>query len=178
MNICVFCSASDVHKQYNEAARDLGARIARAGHTYVYGGADFGLMKMIADTVEENGGTIVGVLFEHIKDQARKGTHEVIIEPDLASRKATLISRADAFIVLAGGIGTLDEVGEILELKQQRLHGKPIVIVNTDGFYEGFKQQLERMETERFLRQPMRNLLTFVDTPQQAMEYIERNATG
>lgn len=173
MDICVFCSANEVEEKYVAAARELGKLIGDGKHTYIYGGSDSGLMKVIADTVEENGGTIVGVSFELLRDRVRKGNHKVIIEKNLAARKAKIISESDAFVVLPGGLGTLDEITEILELKKHQVHRKPIVIVNVDGFYQSLQEHLSRMEREGFLPKKLAEYLFFADTPQEAMRYIE-----
>ena len=146
--------------------------IAEGGHTYVYGGADRGLMKVLANIVESNGGKIIGVSFEFLRKETRKGNHELIIEKDLVTRKATIISRSDAFIVLPGGIGTLDEITEILELKKHRLHDKPIAILNTNGFYDGLEMQFERMSTGGFLPGGLSEYLFFAQKPQEAMNYL------
>jgi len=173
MNICVFCSANDVDEAYVAATRRLGELIAERKYTYVYGGADKGLMKVIADVVERAGGTIVGISFELLRSEVRQGSHELIMERDLAARKARIVERSDAFVVLPGGLGTFDEVTEVLELKKHRLHKKPIVVLNTNGFYDGLQQQLERMHAEGFLPVPLAEMITFVATPEAAMEYIE-----
>ena len=175
MNICVFCSASDVDKKYSNAARELATLIAQGGHTLVWGGSNKGTMKEIADAAQSAGGTIVGITMEILKAHARPNADEMIIMPTLNERKAKLLKRSDAIAVLPGGLGTLDEVTEILELKKHSLHNKPIVFLNTDGFYHGFKMQLERMDKEGFLPRPLSELLFFANTPENAMRYIEDN---
>ena len=173
MNICVFCSASDVEKKYTDAARELATLIALGGHTLVWGGSNKGTMKVIADTAQAAGGKIVGVTMELLKATARANADEMHILPTLGQRKAKLLERADAIVVLPGGLGTLDEITETMELKKHNVHNKAIVFLNTDGFYEGFKLQLERMNKEGFLPRALSELLFFADTPQDAMRYIE-----
>ncbi len=173
MNICVFCSASDVEKKYTDAARELATLIALGGHTLVWGGSNKGTMKVIADTAQAAGGKIVGITMELLRASARPHADEMLILPTLGQRKAKLLERADAIVVLPGGLGTLDEITETMELKKHNVHNKAIVFLNTDGFYEGFKLQLERMNKEGFLPRALSELLFFADTPQDAMRYIE-----
>src|SRR4051794_1723892 len=113
MNICVYCSAAQVEEKYAEPVRELGKLIAEGGHTLVWGGSDRGLMQTIAAAVQENGGDVIGVSFEHLKDRTREGATLMIVEKDLATRRATMIARSDATVMLVGGTGTLDEVTEV-----------------------------------------------------------------
>ncbi len=173
MNVCVFCSAQEIAEPYTAAAREFATLVGSRGHTLVWGGSNMGTMKTIADAAQSAGGRIVGVSMDLLKERARPNADEMIVMPTLGQRKAKLLERADAIVVLPGGLGTLDEVTEILELKKQRLHSKPIVFLNTEGFYEGLKMQLEHMGREGFLPQPLSEYLAFADTPREAMEYSE-----
>ncbi len=173
MNICIFCSASDVDKQYTDAAREFATLIARSGHTLIWGGSDKGTMKVVADAAQAAGGKIVGITMEMLKDSARPNADEMLVMKDLPQRKVKMLERSDAFLVLPGGLGTLDEITEIMELKKHNLHNKAIVFLNTAGFYNGFKMQLERMDEEGFLPRALSELLFFADTPADAMRYIE-----
>jgi uncharacterized protein (TIGR00730 family) len=101
------------------------------------------------------GGRLVGISVEFLRGVARTDADEMVIAKDLAERKALLLARSDAIVVLVGGLGTLDEATEILELRKHRLHDKPVVLLNTDGFYDGLLQQLRRMEAEGFLPVPV-----------------------
>jgi uncharacterized protein (TIGR00730 family) len=175
MNICVFCSASDIDKKYTDAAKEFATFIAQKGHTLVWGGSDKGTMKVIADAAQASGGKIIGISVELLKESARRGADEMIITKDWPERKATLLERADAIVVLPGGLGTLDEITDVLEKKKHRMHDKPILFLNTDGFYEGFKMQLARMDSEGFLPRPLSDMAHFSDTPEAAMELIERH---
>jgi uncharacterized protein (TIGR00730 family) len=182
MNVCVFCSAQDVPKNYNDAAIELGTRIAKGGHALVWGGSNEGIMRTLADSVQGEGGKLVGVSMEILKEHARKEV-EMIVEKDLAARKATMLTRSDAFIALPGGIGTLDEITDIIALKRHRLHEKPIVFLDTDGFWDGTRQQFEAMERDGFFADGRsnviagwRNLVNFSNTPAEAIGYIEGHA--
>ena len=173
MNICVFCSTNDVDKKYTEAAREFATLIARGGHTLVWGGSNRGTMKVIADAAQSAGGKIVGITMELLRAVARPNADEMLVMKNLPERKAKLLERSDAVVVLPGGLGTLDEISEALELKKHRLHNKAIVFLNTADFYHGLRAQLERMEAEGFLPRALSEFLFFADTPQEAIRYIE-----
>lgn len=180
MNICVFCSAQKVPEQYRESARDLGARIARGGHTLIWGGTNRGLMKIVADSAQEHGARLVGISMEIIKGKARKNLDELVVAKDLCERKRIMLERSDVFIVLPGGIGTLDEMAEMIELKRHRVHHKPLVLLNVGNFYDGIQAQLETMDREGFFGdlgkdvvEGVEHLIHFNVTPEEAMRYIE-----
>ncbi|MEU8822933.1 TIGR00730 family Rossman fold protein [Streptomyces sp. NPDC048636] len=173
MNICVFCSAADLDARYTTPAREFAELIGKAGHTLVWGGSDTGLMKVMAEGVQEHGGRLVGVSVEFLAEKARRNADEMVITKDLAERKAQLLARADAVVVMVGGTGTLDEATEILELKKHGLHIKPVVLLNTAGFYDGLRRQFQRMEDEGFLPRPLEELVFFADDGVAAMAYLE-----
>lgn len=174
MNICIFCSASDVDERFQVDAVAMAEGIARAGHTLVWGGSDTGLMKVCADAAQARGGKIVGVSMEPLRAKARQGADEMIIAPALAERKALLLKRSDVMVALVGGIGTLDELLEILELKKHGLHTKPVIVVNTEGFYDGLQQQMVTMDRLDFLPVPLDELVQFVRSASEALDAIER----
>ena len=181
MNVCVFCSASEIAEKYTAPAAVLGKMLGEAGHTLVWGGSDKGLMKSIATSVENAGGKLIGVSVEMFSHLARKNTHEMIVAKTLGERKAVMLERADVIVVLVGGIGTLDELTEVLELRKHSIHTKQIIVLNTDGFYDGMKVQLERMEAEGFLMsgkepRPLKELVYFADTPEEVMQRISAHA--
>ena len=173
MNIGVFLSAAELGEQYTIPAREFGRRIGEGGHTLVWGGSDAGLMKVVADGVQEAGGRLVGVSVAFLHHVARKNADEMLIAPDLAHRKAELLGRSDAIVIMVGGTGTLDEATEILELKKHGHTTKPVVLLNTAGFYDGLKQQFQRMEDEGFLPVPLASLVRFADEPAEALAYLE-----
>ncbi|OEV05610.1 TIGR00730 family Rossman fold protein [Streptomyces oceani] len=173
MNICVFCSAADLDEVYTAAAHEFAELLGERGHALVWGGSDVGLMKVVADGVRAGGGRLVGVSVEFLRTKARQDADEMIITASLAERKALLLEHADAFVVMAGGTGTLDEATDILELKKHGMHGKPVVVLNTAGFYDGLRQQLRRMEDERFLPVPLSELVSFAETADRAMARLE-----
>ncbi|MFB0618104.1 TIGR00730 family Rossman fold protein [Streptomyces sp. AGS-58] len=173
MNICVFLSAADLDERYTRPARAFAELIGRAGHTLVWGGSDVGLMKVVADGVHEAGGRLLGVSVEFLANKARPGADEMVIAADLAERKKLLLEKADAVVIMVGGTGTLDEATEILELKKHGRTDKPVVLLNTAGFYDGLRQQFLRMEAEGFLPRPLSELVFFADEPAAALAHLQ-----
>ena len=170
--IAVFCSASELEEKYISAAKEFARLMTEHGYHLVWGGSNTGLMKTIADEVEKGKGELIGVSIEVFNTVIRKDITETIISPTLGERKSTMLLRSDAIVVLVGGIGTLDEVTDVMELKKQGAHNKPIVLLNTDNFYDGLKTQLEKMKNEGFLHKPLDELIYFAETPQEAIDYI------
>ena len=178
MNICVFLSASDLDDRYTHAARELGRLIGERGHTLVWGASDVGLMKVLADAVDSAGGRLVGISVGFLAAKARQlqSPNELIVGADLAEPKATLLTRSDAVVIMVGGSGTLDEATDVLELRKHGIYAGPVVVLNTDGFYDGLQQQFARMDAEGFLPVPLAQLCTFADQPEEALEVIEQHA--
>jgi uncharacterized protein (TIGR00730 family) len=173
MRICVFLSAADLDERYTGPARDFAERLGKGGHTLVWGGSDVGLMKVLADGVHDSGGRLVGVSVGFLSASVRADADEMVVAEDLPERKKLLLEKADAVVVMVGGTGTLDEATEILELKKHGRTTKPIVLLNTAGFYDGLKQQFQRMEAEGFLPLPLADLVQICDEPAEAMAYLE-----
>ena len=169
MNICVLLSAADLDPRYTRPARDFAELLGEGGHTLVWGGSDTGLMKVVADGVQEAGGRLVGISVDLFREYARKEADEMVFAKDLAQRKALLLQHADAIVVMAGGLGTLDEATDILERRKHRLHNKPVVLLNTAGFYSGLVLQLRRMEEEGFLPVPLDDLVFVTDDGARAV---------
>jgi uncharacterized protein (TIGR00730 family) len=173
LRICVFLSSADLDARYAQPVREFAELLGRAGHTLVWGGSDTGLMKVVADGVRDGGGSLVGVSVDFLRALAREDVDEMAFAGDLAERKALLLARADAFVVMVGGLGTLDEATDILELRKHRLHDKPVVLLNTNGFYDGMVLQLRRMEDEGFLPMPLADLVFITDSGAEALAYLE-----
>lgn len=172
MLICAFLSAADLDDRYTGPAREFAELVGRGGHTLVWGGSDTGLMKVVADGVDAAGGGLVGISVEFLRHKARASADEMVFAKDLAERKALLLARSDALVVLPGGLGTLDEVTDILELKKHRLHNKPVVLLNTAGFYDGLMVQLRRMDDDGFLPMPLADLVVDADNAVDALAYL------
>ncbi|MFD8707020.1 TIGR00730 family Rossman fold protein [Kitasatospora sp. NPDC059648] len=173
MNICVFCSAYSLDDRYSAPAAEFARLLGEGGHTLVWGGSNAGLMGLLADEVKAAGGRLVGVMVEMLKHKGYVGADELVMTRDLAERKAELASRADAIVVLVGGLGTLDEVTEVLELKKHGMFEKPVVVLDTEGFYSGLRTQLERMDAEGFLPRPLTELIGFADTPAEVFAQLK-----
>ena len=175
MNIAVFCSQYDVAEKYRNAAETFASLIASNGHTLVFGGHDEGLMGVIADTAHREGGRVIGIIREQIKERAYKDADEMIVVRDTLEMNRELIGRGDVIVVLVGGIGTLNELTDVLRMKKNGLFDKKVIVVNTDGFYEKFREQLENMNREGFLKKEVVDAMYFAGTPEEGMRYIERN---
>jgi uncharacterized protein (TIGR00730 family) len=173
MKICVFLSAADLSERYTRPAREFAELVGKGGHTLVWGGSDTGLMKVVADGVRQTGGRLVGVSVEFLRARARTDADEMVFAKDLAERKALMLARSDAIVVMAGGLGTLDEATEILELRKHRLHDKPVVLLNTAGFYDGLTLQLRRMDEEGFLPVPLADLVFPAVDGAGALAYLQ-----
>jgi len=171
--ICVYAASSDtVDSVYREAAAELGADAARRGMTLVYGGAHVGLMRAAAEAAQSAGGPVIGVIPRAIEERglAHGGADELHITRDMRERKAEMERRADAFIALPGGFGTLEELAEILVLRQLRYHAKPIVLLNTAGFYDPLLALFEHFYESRFAKPEHRALYAVATTPAEALD--------
>ncbi|MFD7938699.1 TIGR00730 family Rossman fold protein [Streptomyces sp. NPDC059755] len=173
MRICVFLSAADLDDRYTRPAREFAELLGKGGHTLVWGGSDTGLMKVVADGVQEAGGRLCGVSVDFLAAKARAGADEMVVARDLAERKRLLLQKSDAVVIMVGGTGTLDEATEILELKKHGHTDKPVVLLNTAGFYDGLKEQFRRMEDEGFLPRPLTDLVFFAEEAVGALAYLE-----
>lgn len=174
--ICVYSSSSDaVSEPYFEAARELGSLIGERQYTMIYGAGNIGLMGRLALAVHQHGGKVVGVIPEYLNNfgLAYEAADEIIVTPDLRERKAVMEQRADAFIALPGGFGTLEEMLEVITLKQLQQHRKPIVFINTLNFYEKLFQQFEHLFRESFAKEDQQKLYAVVPNAREALAYIE-----
>ncbi|HEX9204771.1 MAG TPA: TIGR00730 family Rossman fold protein [Candidatus Deferrimicrobiaceae bacterium] len=141
--LCVFCSSSDhLPEAFREEARALGARLAKEDIELVFGGGSVGMMGVLADAVLAGGGTVTGVIpsFLATKELAHEGITRQVVTGTMHERKQEMSRLADAFAILPGGFGTLDEFFEILTWKQLGLHDRPIVVANTGGWFEPLRE--------------------------------------
>jgi uncharacterized protein (TIGR00730 family) len=171
----VFCSSSSaVDAVFFDAAFRLGALLVRSNYTLVYGGVDVGLMGEVARSVRAEGGSVVGVVPEIITSKGLpcNNADELIVTADIRERKAVIETRSDGFIALPGGFGTLEEILEILTLKQLGHHSKPIVFINTAGFYGRLMHTFEYIYENGFARPEFRKLYHVAADPEAALEYI------
>jgi uncharacterized protein (TIGR00730 family) len=154
-SVCVFCgSATGNDPRFAEAARTLGALLATRGIGLVYGGASVGLMGIVADAVLAGGGRVVGVIPKGLADRelAHRGLTELHVVGSMHERKALMASRADAFVALPGGLGTLDELFEIVTWAQLGLHRAPIGVLDPSDYYAHLFAFLERAEKDGLVR--------------------------
>ncbi len=176
MNICVFSSSSNALQDfYFEEARTLGSLMGKHGHTLINGGANVGLMEAIALSALKAGAKTLGILPEKMqkKNLVSKHAHKVIITRDMVERKIKMRELSDAFIALPGGFGTLEEILEVLTLKQLAYHNKPVVFINTHDFFASLFLQFEKMYTENFSKEAYRNLYFVAGDSREAIAYIE-----
>lgn len=174
-SICVFCSSSEsVAEIYKQAAADLGRQMGRRQIGLVYGGASIGLMGCVARGVHETGGNVVAVLphFFMNKNIDYKEADELIVTRDMRERKMIMDKRSDAFIVLPGGIGTLEEGMEILSMIQLKQTRKPLVFVNTDDFYRGLAAHFETIIRLQFAKRETLSLFAMAPDPASALDYV------
>ncbi len=174
MKIAVFCASADnINDIYKEEARKLGQRIGQMKWHLVYGGTNIGLMRVVADAAINNGGKITGIIPECILEKgvaAKVG--ELIVVPDMKERKHLLREESDAFIALPGGWGTLEEITEVITLKQLRQHNKPIVFLNTGGYYDRFLDFISEAGKEGFISGNYDQIYFVTDSVEKAIGYI------
>lgn len=161
-SVSVFCgSSAGAHPSYAATARRLGEALVEHGLTLVYGGASVGLMGILADTVLQHGGRVIGVLpaFMNGRERAHPGLSELCIVESMHERKAMMAERADAFVALPGGFGTLEEIFEVFTWAQLGLHSKPCALLDVDGYYEHLERFLDHATGEGFVKPSFRSLL-------------------
>ncbi|MFC4158044.1 LOG family protein [Chitinimonas lacunae] len=167
-SICVFCGSSfGSRPSYRQAAIELGQLMAKEDIALVWGGGKVGLMGTVADAVLQAGGEAVGVIpgFMVEKELAHPEASEMIEVDSMHTRKALMADRAEGFIALPGGFGTFDELFEILTWAQLHIHGKPVGLLNTDGYYDPLLAMVEHSVREGFVRPANRDLFCVASTP-------------
>lgn len=165
--VCVYCgSAARVAEPYQATARRLGALLAEHGIDLVYGGGRMGLMGLVADAVMDGGGRVVGVIPDHIMalEVEHRGLSDLVVVGSMHERKQAMFDRSDAFVVLPGGLGTLDEMIEVLTWKQLALHDKPVILVDDAGYWQPLLALIDHMIDNGFARQQHRRLFRVVDS--------------
>jgi uncharacterized protein (TIGR00730 family) len=165
--IGVFCgSSSRVDGVHRSAAAELGTAIAARGMCLVYGGGRIGLMGILADAAIAGGGRVIGVIPEFLRglEVAHTGLTELRIVPTMHDRKRVMFELADAFVVLPGGFGTLDETIEIVTWRQLGLHDKPVVVVDVGGFWQPLRALIAAIVGQGFAHPEHANLLTIVSS--------------
>ena len=164
----MFCGSQPGRRaEYVAAARDTARCLAQRGIELIYGGGHVGLMGALADEALAYGGRVVGVIPEHLMrpEVAHQSLNELIIVDSMHTRKQTMALRSDAFIVLPGGFGTLEEMFEMLTWLQLRLQAKPVGLLNVEGYFDSLLQFLEHAAGEGLIRREHRDLLRVERTP-------------
>jgi uncharacterized protein (TIGR00730 family) len=176
--VSVFCASSDkVDSIYFEAARKLGLILHENGIAANYGGGAAGLMGMLADTMLKAGGSIRGIIPQFMVDQGWHHPHvsDMVIVKDMHERKKKLTEKIDAFIALPGGVGTLEELLEMMTHKQLGQVLAPIIIINTNRFFDPFLDLLRKMVEERFMRVIHQDIWNVIEDPVKVVEAIEHS---
>lgn len=175
MKITVYCGSSAGNDEiYMSKAYELGSWIAKSGHELVFGASNTGLMGAVANGALECGGKVIGVVPDvpAIKARMHKGLTDYIFSEDMSARKKKMLDLGDAFIALPGGIGTLDEISEAICLSQLRIHTKPCVFYNINGYYDPIYQCFEKMEDSGFAHLEGNGRVLFSDNLEEIGEYI------
>ena len=175
-SICVYCGSSHgTDLRHRADAARFGRQIGEACLELVYGGGDIGLMGTVADAAMEAGGRVTGVIPTDLKraEVAHAGLDELIVVGSMHERKRVMFERADAFVALPGGYGTLEELTEILSFRKLRLHHRGVVLLDLDGYYRGLIQQIERAIAEGFDDAEVRSYLRVTSDPGQVVPLCE-----
>lgn len=174
--VCVYCSARDaVDVSYIEAAKKLGKILADHDKSLIYGGGSTGLMGAVTDGVIEAGGYVTGIIPEHLRDveKMHQDVQNLIVVETMHQRKQRMAEMADAFVILPGGFGTMDEFFEILTWRQLGLHDKPILLVNMDGYWAHLISLIEEMLTKKFISPEDITQFVIIDSIDQVLPTLE-----
>jgi len=177
--LCVYCASSDrLDPKYAAAAAELGREMVARGWGLVYGGGKTGLMGAVARAVKAGGGHVVGVIpeFMKVRELAYDEADELVTVVTLRERKLLMEARADAFVTLPGGFGTLEEIMEILTLRQLDVVKKPCVFFNQDGFYDDLLRLFDRMLRDKFFKPSNLQLFRVATTVPEIFTQIEASA--
>ena len=176
--VCVYCGSRLGNKpHYEEQANEMGRYIAEANLSLVYGAGSIGLMGVVARSARDNGANVIGVIPGHLDDVeiTQDGLSELHITDDMHQRKKIMFDRSDAFIVLPGGLGTLDETLEMMTWAQLSLHKKPIYLVNSDNYWSPLIELITHVVEDGFAAPENAELITVVDSASAAIEAIKAN---
>lgn len=178
-SVCVYCgSRAGTSPVYADTARQVGEWIGQHGGQLVYGGGHNGLMGLVADATLQAGGRVVGVIPQALVDRevAHPNCTELHIVPDMHTRKAMMIDRADAFLAMPGGIGTFEELFEVWAWHQLGYHSKPLGLLNTAGYYDGLLAFLQHTVAQGFVGDWQMNLLQVDSDPRSLLPKLVQSA--
>lgn len=176
MNICLYgASSPEIDEIFIKKTEELGEEIGKAGHSLVYGGGAAGLMGAAARGVEKGGGKVIGVApsFFQVDGVLFENCTELIYTDTMRQRKQIMEERADAFVAVPGGIGTFDELFEILTLKQLGQHNKPVAIFNIDGYFDSLAKMLDVAVERRFMTEQSRALIKVISSAEELLDYFD-----
>ena len=174
-NISIFCGAHEGNNpKYAQSAKIIAETIAKKGINVVFGGGNVGLMKIISDTALDNGVEVLGVSLKslHALELANPRLNEIVVTDTLLDRKDEFMSRSDAFVVLPGGVGSLDELAEIMASNQLGIINKPVGILNTEGYYDHLLKWFDKAVDEGFISSANLQELLVSEDPQELVELI------
>ena len=179
-NLCVFCASADgTRESYRATAAQLGRTLAAENIGVIYGGATVGLMGAVAQASLEAGGSVVGVIPELLvgKEVAHAHCTELHVVDTMHTRKALMAEKADAFLILPGGYGTLEEMFEVLTWQALSIHQKPICLLNVDGFYDSLLAFLDHCQAEGVLREKARQALLVAQSVEEALQRLRESVS-
>jgi hypothetical protein len=178
-SICVYCGASNNCDQiYKDAATNFGKLLAERNIRLVFGGGNVGLMGLLSQAVMDNGGTVKGVMTQHLYnfEGGNRGITELVVVDTMHERKRMMFEASNAFVILPGGFGTLDEACEIITWKQIQLHKKPIAILDTNNYWSGlFDTFINHMIDNKFVRAEHKNYFQLFSDMNDIIPYLEAN---
>ena len=174
-NISIFCGAHEgKNPKYAQSAKIISEAIAKKGINVVFGGGNVGLMKIISDTALDNGVEVLGISLKslHALELANPRLNEIVVTDTLLDRKDEFMSRSDAFIVLPGGVGSLDELAEIMASNQLGIINKPVGILNTEGYYDHLLKWFDKAVEEGFISSTNLKELLVSDNPEELVDLV------
>ena len=174
-NISIFCGAHEgKNPKYAQSAKIISEAIAKKGINVVFGGGNVGLMKIISDTALDNGVEVLGISLKslHALELANPRLNEIVVTDTLLDRKDEFMSRSDAFIVLPGGVGSLDELAEIMASNQLGIINKPVGILNTEGYYDYLLKWFDKAVEEGFISSANLKELLVSDNPEELVDLV------
>jgi hypothetical protein len=174
-SLAVFCGSKNGNDPvYTKHAAQLGELLAKNGITLIFGGGGVGLMKTLADHVMKGGGKVIGIIPKFLIEweHQHENITQLIVTDDMHSRKKTIYSLCDAALVLPGGLGTLDELFEMLTWNQLSIHDKKIFILNSGGFFDHLIQHIRQLEKKGFMYEPVEKRITFLNDPSELTNHL------
>jgi len=178
-SVAIFCGSSSGNDPiFTQVAKQLAILLAEKNISMVFGGGSVGLMGAIADQTIESKGISIGVIPERLLDMelGHKGITKMYVVDSMHSRKEKMAKLSDAFVALAGGMGTIEEITEMFTLTQLGYFNKPCILLNTNGYYDHFIAFMDKMVENKFLKQAQRDMMLVAQTPEEVMKLLENHS--